>query len=473
MGDEDYDVIVIGAGAAGLTAAGGCGLYGLRTALIERGAMGGECLNTGCVPSKALLAAAAAAHRIRTAGRFGVHAGAPEIDFAGVRAHIRRAIETIAPHDSAATMTGYGVTVIAGDARFRSPHRVAVAGRVLRAPRIVLATGSRPSVPAIPGLDAIPFLSTDTVWDLAELPAHLAILGAGAVGAELAQAFRRLGAAVTLLDPGPFLARADRDAATLLRATLEAEGVTIHDGVAVTQVAPGPTLHLASGATIAATHLLLAAGRTAMTEGLGLEAAGLAAGPDGLAVDAGCRTAVRHILAIGDCRAGPRLTHVAGHEGSVAVQRIALGWPATAERARLPQVVFTDPELAQLGQTEAAARAAGGAVQTDVAPFADDDRAVAEAEAAGFVKVVRRRGRIVGVTAVGAGAGELLLPWSQIMAGRASRFALSGAVVAYPTRSERSKAAAFDGLRPTLFHPALRRWARLLAQTRRVPHPSG
>lgn len=467
MPDDRYDVLVIGAGAAGLTASGGCALYGLRTALIERAQMGGECLNTGCVPSKALLAAAAAAQGVREAGRFGIRTAPPTIDFAAVRAHVRRAIDTIAPHDSAATMAGYGVEVITGSARFLSPYRVAVNDRVLTAPRIVLATGSRPAVPPIPGLRDVAFLTNETVWDLEILPDHLAILGAGAVGVEMAQAFRRLGSAVTLIDAGMPLAGADRDAAALVLAALEAEGVAIRPNTKVTRVDAGPILHCDSG-PIAASHILVATGREAVTD-IDLHQAGLSAGPGGLVVDARCRTAVKHIYAIGDCRAGPRLTHVAGHEGSIVVQNIALGLPAKAERHRLPHAIYTDPELAQLGPTEAEARDAGGRIEVDIAPFADDDRSVAEGTPAGFVKLVRVGGRTAGVTIVGAGAGELLLPWAQVLAGRTSRFALSGAIVAYPTRSERSKEAAFASLRDKIFSPALKRWARLLAWTRRVP----
>ncbi len=468
MQDDRHDVLVIGAGAAGLTAAGGCALYGLRTALIERGRMGGECLNTGCVPSKALLAAAAAAQGVRDAGRFGIRTAPPTVDFAAVRAHVRGAIAAIAPHDSATTMQGYGVEVITGSARFVSPHRVAVNDRVLTAPRIVLATGSRPAVPPIPGLGEVPFLTNETLWDLATLPTHLTILGAGAMGVEMAQAFRRLGSAVTLIDAGAPLGRADPDAAAIVLAALAAEGVTIRAHTTVTRVAAGPVVHCDRGDPIEASHILVAAGRQAVTD-LGLEQAGLTAGPEGLRVDARCRTAVKHIYAIGDCRAGPRLTHVAGHEGAVVVQNIALGLPARAERRRLPQAVYTDPELAQLGPTEAEARAAGGRVEIDVAPFADDDRSVSEGTPAGFVKLVRVGGRTAGVTIVGTGAGELLLPWTQVLAGSSSRFSLSGAVVAYPTRSERSKQAAFASLRAKLFSPALRRWARLLARTRRIP----
>ncbi|MDT7952532.1 MAG: FAD-dependent oxidoreductase [Acetobacteraceae bacterium] len=469
MADNRYDVIVIGAGSGGLTAAGGCGLYGLKTALIERDRMGGECLNTGCVPSKALLAAAASAQGVRQAARFGVRTSPPEVDFAAVRAHVQRAIEAIAPHDSAETMAGYGVDTLRGEARFLSPYRVAVGAEVLTAPQIVIATGSHPAIPPIPGLAETPYLTNETLWQLDTLPSHLVILGGGPVGVEMAQAFRRLGAAVTLVDTGTPLARFDGDAAALVLSMLRTEGVEIRADTEITRVTPGPRLHCAAGAPIEASHILVAAGRKARTQSLELGQAGVAVGPDGITVDDTCRTNVKGIYAIGDCRAGPRLTHMAGHDGTVVVQNIALGVPAKVERDRFPQAIYTHPELAQLGPTEAEARRNLRAVTTETVAFADNDRAVAEGEVAGFVKLVLARGRTVGVTIVGTGAGDLLLPWSQVLAGKASRFALSGTIVAYPTRSEASKAAAFASLRPTLFNPALKRWARLLALARRIP----
>ena len=472
MTESSYDVIVIGAGAAGLTAAGGCALYGLRTALIERDRMGGECLNTGCVPSKAILAAAARAQAVRDGARFGIGAGEPTIDFAAVRAHVRRAIDAIAPHDSAERMSGLGVDVIAGEARFLGPHRIEVAGRTLAAPRIVVASGSRPALPPITGLSEIPFLTNETLWDLETLPAHLAIIGAGSIGMEMGQAFRRLGAPVTVIDSGGPLAREDRAAAALVVGRLEQEGVRFRTDVRLLGVegAPGGLrLTLDAGDAIEASHVLVAAGRTPALDALDLAAAGVRCGENGIEVDRGCRTNVRHIFAIGDCRNGPRLTHAAGNDGSVVVQAIALGLPAKAERRRLPRATYTDPELAQVGAIEAEARKHWGRVETEIAPFAEDDRAVAEGATEGFVKLVRARGKTVGVTIVGAHAGELLLPWTQVLAGKASRFGLASSVVAYPTRSERSKEAAFASLRPTFFHPAIKTWAGLLARTRRIP----
>ena len=466
-------MIVIGAGAAGLTAAGGCAMYGLNVALIERGRMGGECLNTGCVPSKALLAAAHRAHAVRTAARLGVMTGEPRVDFAAVNAHVQAAIVRIAPHDSRERFEAMGVDVITGEARFVSPHGVRVGERTLSAPRIVIATGSRPRLPEIPGLAETSHLTNETIFGLTELPDHLVILGGGAIGVEMAQAFRRLGAAVTLVEADRPLAHedADADAAALLLDTLRAEGVCIVTGTPARRIAAagaGIEVTLGDGPTVAASHLLVAAGRAPDLASLDLSAAGVAAGKDGIEVDARRRTSARHIMAIGDCRAGPRLTHVAGHEGALAVRAIALGLPTRANYSALPRAIYTEPELAQVGLTEAQARAKYGEVEVITAPFAGDDRALSEDDAAGFVKLVRARSRVVGVTIVGAHAGELLLPWSQILASRASAFALASTVVAYPTRSEASKAAAFQSVQPLLFHPWLKRWAALLAQVRRA-----
>lgn len=469
--NHTHDLIVIGAGAAGLTAAAGCAMYGLKVALIERGRMGGECLNTGCVPSKALLAAAHRAHAVRTAARLGIVTAEPRIDFAAVHAHVQAAIARIAPHDARERFEGMGVDVIAGAACFVSPNRVRVGERTLSAPRIVIATGSRPRLPDIPGLAQTPHLTNETIFDLTECPDHLLILGGGAIGVEMAQAFRRLGAAVTVVEADRLLAHEDADAAALLLDKLRAEGVRILAGTAARRIAAteaGIEVALADGQTIAASHLLVATGRTPDLASLDLAAAGVIVGKDGIVIDAHLRTSARHILAIGDCRAGPRLTHVAGHEGTLAVRAIALGLPARADWSAMPRAIYTQPELAQIGLTEADARAKHGEVAVVTASFADNDRALAENDAVGFVKLVRARGRVVGVTIIGAHAGELLVPWTQILARRASIFALAGAVVAYPTRSEASKAAAFASAQPMLFHPLLKRWAALLVWARRA-----
>lgn len=468
-----HDLVVVGAGAAGLTAAGGAARLGLRVALVERGRMGGECLNTGCVPSKALLAAARRAHAMR-GGALGVSASGVAIDFAQVRAHVRGAIDAIAPHDSAERFRAWGVEVVAGAARLTGRHSVAVDGRRLAAPRIVLAAGSRPTVPAVEGLQAVPYLTNETLFDLAELPRHLLVLGGGVMGLEMAQAFRRLGSAVTVIEPGGLLAGSDADAVALVAGQLAAEGVALRAqtrAVRAAAVPGGIRLDIEPGGALLGSHLLLAAGRTPALSTLGLEAAGVSATVAGIQVDRRRRTSNRHITAIGDCREGPRLTHAAGYEGALAVANIALGLPSPARYAALPSVLYTDPELAQAGLTEAAARTRHGAVQVHRSEFADNDRAVADGAATGFVKLVRARGRLVGVTVVGAGAGELVLPWVLAMTGKASAWTISNAIVPYPTRSDASKAAAFSIYEQLIFSRPARGWAQALARLRGLRPP--
>ncbi len=465
-----HNVIVIGAGSAGLTAAGGCARLGLRTVLIERDRMGGDCLNTGCVPSKSLLAAAHRAQACRDAGRWGIVAAAPVTDWHAVRARLRDAIDSIAPHDSEARFRAWGVEVIRGEARFVGRRSVRVGDRVLRAPRVVIATGSRPRLPPIEGLSSVPFLTNETLFDLPELPRHLLVLGGGGIGVEMAQAFRRLGAAVTLLEQDRPLAREDAEAAALVLRRLVSEGVEIRAGTAVTGVrsaGAGVRLTLADGSVVEGSHLLVAVGRVADLSALDLPAAGVRTGPDGIVVDAGRRSSNPSVLALGDCREGPRLTHAAAEDGAVAVMRVALGLPARVRPAALSWVTYTDPELAQVGLTEATARRLHREVRVLHQRLADNDRAVCQGDTDGFAKLVLAGGRPVGVTLVGAGAGELVLPWVMLLSRRTSLWGLSGAVVPYPTLSELSKALAFSAYEARLFGPWTRRWARLVAALRR------
>ena len=462
------DVIVIGAGSAGLTVAGGAAMFGLRVALIEAGAMGGECLNTGCVPSKSLLAAAARAHAA-TGDAMGVSLSA-NVDWAGVRAHVREAIATIAPHDAQDRFEALGIEVIRAPARFLDGRTVAAGNRQLSAPRIVIATGSRPAIPPIPGLAETPYLTNETVFDLDALPDHLIVLGGGAIGCEMAQAFRRLGARVTVIEAGTALAHEDPDAAALVLQALRDEGVAVLQATAATRIernGASVRVSLADGTAVDGSHLLVATGRRADLDALDLAAAGVRHGEDGITVDARRRTSNRRIFAIGDCRAGPRFTHVAGYEGSQVALQLATGWPANVDWRALPRVTYTDPELAQIGLTEAEARATHRNIEVTLDAFADNDRAVTEGDARGFLKLVRRGGTVLGVTIVGVRAGELLLPWAQVITGKASSFALGSAIIAYPTRSEIAKAAAFAAWQPAVFGRWPRRWARLLARMRR------
>lgn len=468
MMSERFDLIVIGAGSAGLTAAGGCAMFGLKVALIEAEEMGGECLNTGCVPSKALLAAARRAQDARDGERLGVSAS-PTIDWARVRAHVDGAIAAIAPHDSQDRLEGMGIEVIRMRARFLDGRTLLAGNRRLTAPRIVIATGSKPDVPDIDGLAEVPYLTNETLFTLDVLPQRLIVLGGGAIGIEMGQAFQRLGAAVTVIAPKAPLGREDRDAGDLVLARLRDEGVvfeTRREAILVAAHAGKITVTLADGHTVSGSHLLVATGRRANIADLAQEAAGVETGKDGIAVDARRRTTNKRIYAIGDCRAGPRFTHVAGYEGSLVALDIALGVPGKVDWRTLPRVLYTDPELAQIGLTEAEARAKPGSVEVTREDFLDNDRAVTKGDAEGFLKLVRHRGTVVGVTIVGAHAGDLLLPWAQIINGKANPFALGSVIVAYPTRSEIAKAAAFEIYSPKVFGTWPKRWAAARARTR-------
>lgn len=465
-----HDVIVIGAGAAGLTAAGGCARLGLRVVLVERDRMGGECLNTGCVPSKALLAASHRAQAMRGT-RLGISGTGPVVDFAAVRAHVNAAIAAIAPHDSVERFEGWGVEVLRGEATLVGRNAVQVATRSLSAPRIVLATGSDPAVPDIPGLRGLPFLTNETLFGLEALPRHLLVLGGGAIGVEMAQAFRRLGSAVTIVESGMLLSRSDRDAAAELLDVLRADGVTVLERAAVIAASGGPgsiRLECEGDRVVDGSHLLVATGRRSRIAGLGLEQADIAWTGEGITVNARRRTSNKAIYAIGDCRAGPRFTHAAGHEGKLVVAALAFGTSSRARFDALPAVAYTDPELAQLGLTEAEARARYRRVEITLEPWSENDRAVAEGDTHGFIKVVKARGRVVGVTILGPNAGDLLLPWSMVMRGKASRWVMSDVIVPYPTRSELSQAAGFRDYEPRVFGAAARGWARTLALARRV-----
>lgn len=475
MSAPDADLCIIGAGAAGLSVAAASGMLGLRTVLIERGRMGGDCLNTGCVPSKALLAAARMADAWRAAPALGIRYAPPEIDFTAVMRHVRAVVAGIAPHDSAERYGALGVEVIAGTARFVAPDRVEVvpaasAGppRRIAARRFVIATGSRPAVPPIPGLQAVPFLTSETLFDLEVLPRHLLVVGGGPQGLEMAQAFRRLGAQVTVLEAGRALARDDPELAGILLAALRREGIALREGVRIARVAAtaggGVALELEDGAgTVAGSHLLLATGRRPDVEALNLPAAGIAAGPRGIEIDARLRTANRRVYAIGDVAGGPQFTHVAAYHAGIVIRNALFRIPARADHRIIPWVTYTEPELAWVGLGEAQARAVAGHVRILRWPYAENDRARAERSIAGAAKIiVDRRGRILGAGIVGAQAGELLAPWAIAVQCRLRIGALAGAVLPYPTLGEVGKRAAGTYYMSRLFSPSAKRLVRLL-----------
>ncbi|MGI3168874.1 dihydrolipoyl dehydrogenase family protein [Pseudooceanicola sp. C21-150M6] len=459
------DLIVIGAGAAGLSVAAGAAQMGARVVLVEAGEMGGDCLNHGCIPSKSLIAAAARVQMARD-GFPGMVAAEPEVDFAAVMDHVRTVIAGIAPHDGQARFERLGVRVIRGWARFVGPDSVAVGDEVLRARRIVIATGSRPAVPVVPGLDRVAYLTNETVFALTALPAHLAVMGAGPVGVELAQAFRRLGAKVTLIDRGAMLKREDPQAVAVVRAALLRDGVAVLEECALSSVAAdGAAIRLETAmGPVVATHLLVATGREASVAGLELGAAGIAGDARGIPVDRRLRTVNRRVFAVGDVAAGqPRFTHVAGFHAGVVVRQAMLGLPARADRAIVPRATYSAPELAQVGLTETEARARHGDIAVITKPFDENDRARTDLGTGGWIKLVIRRGQVIGVTLVAPAASELIAPWAVSLSQGLALRRIAGTILPYPTRSELGKAAAGAYFSAKLFgNPLIERVVRLI-----------
>ncbi|PWE18806.1 dihydrolipoamide dehydrogenase [Marinicauda salina] len=462
------DLCVIGAGAAGLVSSSGAAMLGRKVVLFEAGEMGGDCLNYGCVPSKALLTAADVAHQVRTAGRFGVNVGEPEIDFAAVRAHVRGAIEAIHPNDSQERFEGMGVTVIRERARFIDPQTVASNGYEVKAKRFVLATGTRPRVPPVAGLAELTPLTSETIWDLETLPEHLLVLGGGPIGCELGQAFARLGSQVTIVEAGAALARFEPVQAAVVKAALTADGVDLQENARVERAESGGggvRLQLADGRWLEGSHVLAAAGREPVTEGLGLSEAGIETDDGGVVCDDKLRTTNRRVYAAGDIAGKGALTHLAGWHGSVILRNLYFGLPTRQSSAPIPQAVYTDPPLAAIGLTEAAARERhGDAVDTARWGFDDNDRAICEGRPEGEAKlVVGKGGALLGVHVVGERADDIVQIASATMQKGGKVRELTEPVAPYPTRGEILKRAAGAHFEPVVFGRFAKAWAGLLS----------
>jgi pyruvate/2-oxoglutarate dehydrogenase complex dihydrolipoamide dehydrogenase (E3) component len=457
------DLCVIGAGSGGLSVAAAAAAFGVAVVLIEKGKMGGDCLNYGCVPSKALLAAAKHAVASRKVGPFGLRSAPAEIDFAKVRAHVRGVIGAIAPADSKERFTGLGVHVIEGAARFKDASTVVVGDIEIKARRFVIATGSTPALPPISGLAETPYLTNETVFDLRRAPEHLIIVGAGPVGLELAQAHRRLGAKVTVLEGATPLANDDPECAAIVLDQLAREGVVIRVGAKVAKIARvgdkvAVTVSDAQGEeTIDGSDLLIATGRRPNIDGLALEAAGIGSEAAGIKVDKRMRTTNKRVYAIGDV-AGGHFTHAANYHAGIVVRNALFRLPAKVDETVVPSVTFTDPELAHVGLTEAQAKERQKAIRVLRWPYHENDRAQAEHGTQGHIKVVTAaNGRILGATIVGAHAGELITTWTLALSRGLNIRAMTEIVVPYPTLSEIGKRAALTYFSSSLTSPKVRR----------------
>ena len=462
---------IIGAGSGGLSVAAAAAQLGVDTVLIERGKMGGDCLNYGCVPSKSLIAAAHAAHATRHAGRFGVETAAPSADFQQVRDHVQGVIASIAPHDSQERFEGLGATVLRETAAFTGPREVQAGPFRIRARRFVIATGSSPVVPSLPGLDQVPYFTNETIFDNDERPDHLLVLGGGPIGCELAQAHRRLGCEVTVVERGRLLPRDDPAMAKVVSQRFREEGITVVEGAVVTSAAEaGGSIRLTvqddqRTREVTGTHLLVAAGRRANVEDLNLEAAGIRCHRRGIEVDGGLRTSNRRVYAIGDVIGRLQFTHIAGCHAGIVVRRALFRLPARVNEAAAPWVTYTDPEIAQVGLNEPRARERyGDQVRVVEMPVGGNDRFRAERETEGLVKVIVHRGRVVGASMVGAHAGELIQPWCLMATHRMKISQMTGAILPYPTRGEINRQVAGSYFTPALFGERTRKIVGLLTR---------
>ena len=453
------DVCVIGAGSGGLSFAAGAVQMGARVVLLEGHKMGGDCLNYGCVPSKALIAAAKHAHAMTTGEPFGIGTTAPEVDYAAVMEHVASVIRGIEPHDSVERFSDLGVHVITEFGRFVSPREVVAGDHRIRARRFVIATGSSPFVPPVPGLDQAPHMTNETVFSNREKPEHLIVMGAGPIGLELAQAHQRLGCRVTVIEGLVALGNDDPELTSTVIERLTSEGVELHQGAFASAVEGSEgniRVTTDNGAVYEGSHLLVAVGRVPNTERLDLDAGGIAMAGRAIKVDASLRTSNRRVLAIGDVAGRHQFTHVASYHASTIIKSVLFGLPSKVGDHHIPWVTYTDPELAHVGFGEAAAKKLfGTGIEVVRFSYGDNDRARAELATEGMIKLVVHRGRPVGATIVGKQAGELIQVWALAIANRLKMSAVAGMISPYPTLGEINKRAAGQYFAPRLFGSAM------------------
>ncbi|MCT4655506.1 MAG: FAD-dependent oxidoreductase [Cohaesibacter sp.] len=452
------DICVIGAGSGGLSVAAAAAAFGEKVVLLEKGKMGGDCLNYGCVPSKAMIAASKQVQSIRDAVKFGVTAGEPEVNYQAVHDHIHSVIAAIEPNDSVERFEGLGVQVIQQAGKFKDPKTVVTAdGKTeISARYFVISTGSSAAKLPIEGLADVDYLTNETIFDLTEQPQKLVIIGGGPIGMELAQAQQRLGAEVTVLEAFNVLAKDDPEMTAVVIDQVRRDGVNLREGVKILRVEQGDEAHkhgariiLDAGdgeeEVVEATHLMVAAGRAPNVDGLDLEKAKIAYDARGIKVKDTLKTTNRKVFAIGDVTGGLQFTHVAGYHAGLVIRSVLFHMSARENRNIIPWVTYTDPEMAHVGMTEEQAQKKHRKIRVLRWPYGENDRAQAERKTAGQIKIVTdKKGTILGASIVGHNAGEMINMWSLIVSQKMNVKAITGYISPYPTLSEIGRRAAIS-----------------------------
>lgn len=449
------DVLVIGAGSGGLSVAAGAAQMGADVVLLEGHKMGGDCLNYGCVPSKALIATGKVAYAQQHSAQYGVADAPGVVDYAAAKDHVADVIAQIAPVDSQERFEGFGINVIREFGHFISETDVQAGDAVITARRIVIATGSSPLVPPIPGLDAVPYETNETLFELREKPDHLLIIGGGPIGMEMAQAHIRMGCKVTIIEGDKALGKDDPELATVVLDSLREEGLVIEEGAMAAEIrgkAGAIEVEAKDGRIFKGSHLLVAVGRRANIDKLDLEKAGVKPSKNGIKVDASLRTINKKVYAIGDVAGGLQFTHVAGYHAGVIIRSMLFGLPSKAKSTHIPWATYTDPELAQVGLTEAQAkRKHGPKLEVVRFHYNHNDRAIAERKTKGLIKLMVANGRPVGASIVGYQAGELINLWALALANNMKMSQIAAMVAPYPTIGEINRRAAGAYFGPRLF----------------------
>lgn len=459
------DICVIGGGSGGLTVAAVAASFGVDVVLIEKGKMGGDCLNYGCVPSKAILAAGKSAYAISEAKNFGIGVGKDiKVDFKKVNAHIHSVINTIAPNDSVERFTSLGVKVIEAGAVFIDPKTITAGEYTIQARRYVIATGSSPFVPPIPGLDKTPYFTNETLFDNTHKFAHLIIIGGGPIGMEMAQAHKRLGCEVTVIEAQTAFGQDDPELSDIVIRKIREEGVSIIEGASVSEVKKrgktGVSVTYKVGnveTKIDGSDILVATGRAANVNGLGLEAAGIDYTPKGIKTKPDLRTTNKRVYAIGDVIGGLQFTHVAGYHAGLVIRGLLFRKKAVPNNNIVPWVTYTEPEIAHVGMNEEAARKHAKNIHVLRFPYHENDRAIAERKTTGMIKMIsNKKGKILGVTIAGANAGEMINMWALALSKDMSVKDVASYIPPYPTMSEIGKRAATSFYAPLTRKPFIR-----------------